>query len=76
MKSSVFCATFLSPVAVFATICKSYATHKHSYFLYVLLAIGKTGEIDHPKPEQIDHLYRSKLTTPFRSKVITFAGAK
>jgi len=35
---------------------------------------GKTGEIDHLKPDQNDHLYRSKLTTPFRSKLTTSAG--
>ena len=32
---------------------------------------GKTGQSDHPKPEQSDQGYRLKLTTGFRSKVTT-----
>ena len=30
---------------------------------------GKTGQIDHPIPVQIDHQFRSKLTTTFQFKL-------
>ena len=33
--------------------------------------IGKTGQIDHPIPVQIDHQFRSKLTTLFQFKLTT-----
>jgi len=33
--------------------------------------IGKTGQIDHPIPVQIDHQFRSKLTTTFQFKLTT-----
>ncbi len=32
---------------------------------------GKSGQIDHLIPEQSDHHFRMKLTTPFRSKLTT-----
>ena len=32
---------------------------------------GKTSQIDHPIPVQIDHQFRSKLTTTFQFKLTT-----
>ena len=34
-------------------------------------SIGKTSQIDHPIPVQIDHQFRSKLTTTFQFKLTT-----
>ena len=36
-----------------------------------VLHIGKTSQIDHPIPVQIDHQFRSKLTTTFQFKLTT-----
>ncbi len=50
---------------------------KSSVFVSILLFLnlwfmfGKTGQIDHPIPVQIDHQFRSKLTTTFQFKLTT-----
>ena len=39
--------------------------------MFLFQLIGKTSQIDHPIPVQIDHQFRSKLTTTFQFKLTT-----
>ncbi|MDD2674791.1 MAG: hypothetical protein PHF81_07910 [Flavobacterium sp.] len=49
----------------------SLAKNTRSAELHSVSIPGKTSQIDHPIPVQIDHQFRSKLTTTFQFKLTT-----
>ena len=63
--------TYLRNLTFFKTFMNWAIDRKYTYNEKFKKFNGKTSQIDHPIPVQIDHQFRSKLTTTFQFKLTT-----